>query len=518
MALYTSTQTTPTGTVVNAVLNSVLNTITYTVTAPNGVVAVSTQDLARPGLRDIFTQLRTGGSSDLSFEITKAINNVNASVNQQATTAQTTAEVTGEPPPQESQAIPVSPTTGPQQQAFLDANAEPQTINEPDPVSQAFLDANAEPKTIPDPPFIDDQEADLLQVQQEEASALNVQPEVISDEEADLLQAQQEEGEAISAGLEKPPTVDFNDYGYDSEEDDNTEAVGTTDDVNPSGNSRGLQGQIENTRATATKQDQANYENLNDWRVILRLAEGSDYLYKNSKGPGILKPLADTNGVIFPYTPQIQVQYAANYDPTELTHTNYKIYNYKSSHVEGISITCDFTAQDTYEANYLLAVIHFFRSVTKMFYGQDNFPKAGTPPPLCYLTGLGNYQFNNHPLAITGFNYTLPNDVDYIRAYAKNYNSGTSNLYYSTMGNSRSIRLSGTGVAPGGGTPPPTWIGDLSNDTTEDNPTYVPTKIQIQVQAIPIISRLDISSRFSLEKYATGSLLLGRQNGKGGIW
>lgn len=493
MALYTSTQTTPTGTVVNAVLNSVLNTITYTVTAPNGVVAVSTQDLARPGLRDIFTQLRTGGSSDLSFEITKAINNVNASVNQQATTAQTTAEVTGEPPPQESQAIPVSQTTDPQQQAFLDANAEPQTINEPDPVRQTFLNANAEPETISDPPFIDDQEADLLQTQQEE-------------------------GEAISAGLEKPPTVDFDDYGYDSEEDDNTEAVGTTDDANPSGNSRGLQGQIENARATATKQDQANYESLNDWRVILRLAEGSTYLYKNPDGPGILKPLADSKGVIFPYTPQIQVQYAANYDPTELTHSNYKIYTYKSSHVESISITCDFTAQDTYEANYLLAVIHFFRSVTKMFYGQDKFPKAGTPPPLCYLTGLGNYQFNNHPLAITGFNYTLPNDVDYIRAYAKNYNSGTSNLYYSTMGNSRSIRLSGTGVAPGGSPPPPTWVGDLSNDSTEENPTYVPTKIQIQVQAIPIVSRLDISSRFSLEKYASGSLLLGDQNGKGGIW
>ena len=140
----------------------------------------------------------------------------------------------------------------------------------------------------------------------------------------------------------------------------------------------GLQGQIYHTRQTATAQDQYNYGALRDWRVVLSLAPGANYLYR-AENPGILSPLAETDGVIFPYTPQIQVQYTANYDQTDITHSNYKIYQYKNSNVDSVSITGDFTAQDTFEANYLLGVIHFFRSITKMFYGQDQNPNRGTP-------------------------------------------------------------------------------------------------------------------------------------------
>jgi hypothetical protein len=79
---------------------------------------------------------------------------------------------------------------------------------------------------------------------------------------------------------------------------------------------------------------------------------------------------------------------------------------------------CTFTAQDTGEANYLLAVITFFKSVTKMFYGQD--AERGAPPPLVYLSGLGEYQFNEHPCVVSQFNYNLPSDADYIRAGSPN--------------------------------------------------------------------------------------------------
>jgi hypothetical protein len=63
--------------------------------------------------------------------------------------------------------------------------------------------------------------------------------------------------------------------------------------------------------------------------------------------------------------------YKANYQPYDLTHSNYRGYFYKNSAIDAINLRGTFTAQDTTEANYLLAVIHFFRSVTKMFYGQD---------------------------------------------------------------------------------------------------------------------------------------------------
>jgi hypothetical protein len=287
---------------------------------------------------------------------------------------------------------------------------------------------------------------------------------------------------------------------------------------------RGLQGSISETRQQGSAQDYYNYNQLSDWRVRLSLAPGADgYMYRAANS-GIMSPLAETDGVIFPYTPQIQVQYAATYDTSDVTHSNYKIFQYKNSSVDSISITGDFTAQDTYEANYMLAVIHFFKSMTKMFYGNDQDPVNGTPPPLCYMYGLGEFQFNKHPIAITSFAYTLPNDVDYIRASitANSIDAEDQAVAARFSGNPTNQRTASSGIRSGGLPMPPEWSllkgNGFAPGTVE--PTYVPTKLQIQIGAIPIVSRRDISQNFSLRDYASGELLKGSQRGDqgGGIW
>jgi hypothetical protein len=311
----------------------------------------------------------------------------------------------------------------------------------------------------------------------------------------------------------------------------------------------GLPGQVKNTRAQATLQDTTNFKQRKDWRVRLALSPGAQqakYLYY-SDTPGILAPLQATDGIIFPYTPSINVTYGATYNSVIPAHSNYKIFQYESSFVDSINITCDFTAQDTDEANYVLAVIHFFRSVTKMFYGQDQFPKPGTPPPLCYLFGLGEFQFNAHPLAITNFTYNLPTDVDYIRAGAITATAGVSRAPeasakkpkktnpFQAVGErlaQNAVKKIG-GVAggilskliPGGQLAGPNFNGSQNstgfNSTvppgTKD-PTYVPTKISISISAVPIVSRYDISNRFSVQDYASGKLLNGTKQAGGGIW
>lgn len=281
------------------------------------------------------------------------------------------------------------------------------------------------------------------------------------------------------------------------------------------GGMKGLQGSVDNARARQITQDAENAKTQGDWRVRLSLAPSASYLYK-AANPGILKYLQKTDGVIFPYVPQIQVTYAAHYDAAELTHSNYKIFQYKNSSIDQISISCDFTAQDNEEANYLLAVIHFFRSVTKMFYGQDDIPKAGTPPPLCYLSGLGGFQFDRHPLVISSFNYSLPNDVDYIRAGSPTLQPGVDSSAYNgstgadaTVGSVRLGRLN----------PGATENAPQFTKATNTQPTYVPTKISISLVAYPIVTRSDISNKFSLADYATGALLQGSKNPSGGgIW
>ena len=277
---------------------------------------------------------------------------------------------------------------------------------------------------------------------------------------------------------------------------------------------------LKDTQSKATQQDAVNFKKKEDWRVRLSLAPNSKYLY-NAEPAGILGPLRGTDGVIFPYTPSISVNYAAHYDTTELIHNNYKAVQYKSSSVDQITIGCDFTAQDTNEANYMLAVIHFFRSVTKMFYGQDALPKPGTPPPLCYLSGLGEFQFDAHPLVITNFNYTLPIDVDYIRAGSSLTQPGVNTASASNSPNAAfgqdpasvgAARLAG--LNPGATAKPPTF----NNAGVKTPATYVPTKMNIQITAMPIVTRTDISKNFSLRDYATGKLLQGSITQRGGIW
>jgi hypothetical protein len=262
-------------------------------------------------------------------------------------------------------------------------------------------------------------------------------------------------------------------------------------------------------------QQQRKQANDGDWRVRLRLAPGANYLYRATDGKGtqagILQPLAVTDGVIFPYTPQIQTGYRANYNTYDLTHSNYRGYFYQGSQVEEININAVFTAQDTAEANYMLAVIHFFKSVTKMFYGQD--AERGAPPPLVFLQGLGEFQFNLHPCVVTSFVYNLPNDVDYIRARSTNIN-GTDlqrrrdrQTVATNPFSAAWDRLQSIGAPKGAiNKPPPTPTLGMNS------PTYVPTKIDIQLTLLPVQSREQVSKEFSLKNYANGNLL------KGGFW
>ena len=268
--------------------------------------------------------------------------------------------------------------------------------------------------------------------------------------------------------------------------------------------------QVKQAQRQQTIIDQQRQLNKADWRLRLSLAPQSDYLY-NVASPGILAPLKPTDGVIFPYTPQITTNYKANYSNYDLTHSNYRGYYYQNSYTDALTVTGTFTAQTTDEANYLLAVIHFFRSVTKMFYGQSQH--VGSPPPICYLNGLGEYQFNKHPVLVTQFSYTLPNSVDYIRAGSPNnlqlnQNSLRPKTNTANPALSSVQRLATAFLNKGASQntrPPPT--GPNTN-----NPTYVPTKMDIVVTLMPVQSRTQVSQQFSLENFANGNLL------RGGFW
>jgi hypothetical protein len=132
------------------------------------------------------------------------------------------------------------------------------------------------------------------------------------------------------------------------------------------------------------------------------------------------------------------------------------------------------------------------------------------------LNGFGTYQFNNHPLVVTNFTQIMPDKVDYIRAQivspptSPNNNAETNNTGDKSGNFIQGLARLGLALLPGGRSAPP--IFSPPRPSKFGDATYVPTEMQIQIQAVPVMSRKVISNDFSLKDYASGKLI------KKGIW
>ena len=209
-----------------------------------------------------------------------------------------------------------------------------------------------------------------------------------------------------------------------------------------------------------------------DQRARLSLSPGAgDILYNSG---GILSPLQATNGLLFPYTPQINVSHSAEYETQGLAHTNYAQHSYVRSGVDQISLVGTFTAETQEEGRYLLAAIHFLKSATKMFYGRDT--NRGTPPPVLRFTAHGTHMYEQLPVVLSQANFDFPTDVDYIDVDVVD--------------------------SPRNG-------GGFRNTTTR-----VPTNMMLNATLLVVTTRTR-SLDFSLREYATGSFLAYGGTGKG---
>lgn len=148
-----------------------------------------------------------------------------------------------------------------------------------------------------------------------------------------------------------------------------------------------------------------------DWRVSLSMPVNPS-AFKDSP---LLKPLKSTgNRLVFPYTPTIVLQQNANYQSMAPVHNNYPFFTYENSNVNDILLIGQFYVQNSLEAQYWTAVLHYLRSITKMDYGRF---ATGQPPPIVKLNGYGDYVFNNVPVVVTTFTVDMARDVDYIATH-----------------------------------------------------------------------------------------------------
>ena len=204
-----------------------------------------------------------------------------------------------------------------------------------------------------------------------------------------------------------------------------------------------------------------------DWRVKLSLP-------KKFAESEIMKPLVNTGGMMFPYTPTIILSHSANYNQVAPIHNNYPFFAYQNSQVAQLVITGQFYSQTGLEAKYWVGCLHYLRTVTKMRHGSDS-DQRGNPPPVVFLSGYGDYVFNNVPCVIVNFTVDMPNEVDYIA-------TGFNPIDFSDFG------------------------GSIESQKRAMSVGWAPSESQFTVTVQPIYSRQKVSS-FSYNDFVNGKNL-----------
>lgn len=151
---------------------------------------------------------------------------------------------------------------------------------------------------------------------------------------------------------------------------------------------------------------QLSPSSADDWRVRIN---ANWNLFPDNP---LFEKLAETGGVVWPYNPNITVSTRADYRSETLTHSNYPNHSYKGSIVDDIQISGEFSAETENDAAYWIAATTFFKTATKMFYGESEF--SGNPPIICHLYGYGSSIFDRVPVVIKSFSVDLKEDINYI--------------------------------------------------------------------------------------------------------
>jgi len=190
----------------------------------------------------------------------------------------------------------------------------------------------------------------------------------------------------------------------------------------------------------------------------------------------ILQPLWKTGGLMFPYTPMIQVQHASvGYGQYDLAHTNYDYFAYQKTMSPSATVTGVFGAHTQEEAEYMMAAIHFLRVVTKSNFGASD-PNKGTPPPKLAFSAYGDAMFNRTPVYIRTVAFGLDQDVDYVPVRQRTPDTGL------------------------------TSSGSAELDKMLKN-SYVPLVLNIFVDIMVAPNPSQLRDEFNLEKFRTGGLL-----------
>lgn len=260
--------------------------------------------------------------------------------------------------------------------------------------------------------------------------------------------------------------------------------------------------------------------------------------------------LGGTAGLVFPYTPKIDIGHNVNYEKTDIFHSNLSVNHYKNTPPPTYTITATFTANNKDMAKHMLSALWFLRAVTKCDFGEqatggpdsESNGTAGVPPPVLYLNGWNN-MLDNIPVIVKSFNYSLPDDKDYVslplnldsmtQEYINNtYSDINTGTYYSNLSTSsyESLKnLADKGISYINGQPILNQAAKSENATNSINTgtnrknafflqEWLPTELTITIQLEVQYNLLKYKKMFNLDKYKMGILYLDNQKSSSEVY
>jgi hypothetical protein len=248
----------------------------------------------------------------------------------------------------------------------------------------------------------------------------------------------------------------------------------------------------------------------NDYRAILQAKPGKDKknleaVYGDrSNRDSLLRPIWETNGMLMPYTPMIQVSHAmVDYTQYSLPQTNFDYFAYARRASPTLSITAMYTAQDIAEAKYMLSVIHFLRTVTMSYYGTSNMKKRGIPPPTLLFSAYGPYMYERVPVLIRNVSFGLEQDVDYVPAAAD------ADAFYKGLSNTSNTNDAMAGIDGPAVIPKGQAAYEASGFEKRISQSYVPAVLNIFLDVVYAPVPSTYRDNFDLDKFRDGSYLDG---------
>ena len=233
--------------------------------------------------------------------------------------------------------------------------------------------------------------------------------------------------------------------------------------------SEALRDQVASAGAATVSDGKGRGVESYDWRARLRPKNGGIEAFYGKNDPDgtnvfLMDPLRKMGGMVWQTTPQIFLAGTVDYNEHLGHGMNYPVYTYNNSRPPPLPVTAEFYANDMYEAQYLLAVMHFIRTCTKSYFGESSIQNQtfGTPPPVLVFEYMGEHGFNKVPVIMRSYSIELPDSVDYIPVV-------------SVMGG-------------------------------EEQTTFVPTRTNIMVDLAPAYTPKKVREKFDLEKFRSGGL------------